>query len=387
MNIGLESTHIVKGDISGIPVYHYNLIKNLIKIELNNHFTLFYQSFLEPKNIDALKLLRTENVKLFKIAIPEPIIKATWRIFKFPPLDIFYSKLDIFHYSYYALMPIHNRKIKKIITIHDVTPLLLPEAHKLLTIDFFSRLIRFARNEADLIIAVSFATKNDLINYCKIPEKKIRVIYESTPENLINIDYTQRDTILVREKYHIGCGPYILYVGSLEPRKNLVRAIKAFSILKENSKFKDYKFLFVSGTRWKDKDLFNCVERLHIKSDLIFCGYVNDTVDLGLLYKNAELFIYPSLYEGFGLPPLEAMSLGVPVITSNVSSLPEVVGDAAIKINPYSVEEIYDAMRTVLSDSGLRAELSQKGIERAKMFSWEKVARETLAVYEEAMRL
>lgn len=389
MKIGIDATFIVRKITSGIPVYHYNLVKNILKINTSHEIMLCYQGFSNLGSISDIQQFLSSKTRLVKLAVPGPLLKAGWRFLKFPPLELFCRGLDVFHYSQYALIPIYGN-VKKIVTIYDVTPLLLPETHKFLTIDFFNRLIKFARNKADLIIAISLSTKNDLVNLCNVPEEKIRVVYGSMPDYLRD-DFTHEcsneQRRIFSKKYHIGNNPYLLYVGSLEPRKNLTRAIEAFSLLKKSKSFKDYKFIFVSGERWKDSSLFEAVRKYNVKDDVRFSGYLSDVNELKWLYKNAALFIYPSLYEGFGLPTLEAMSFGVPVVTSNISSLPEVVGDAAIKINPYKVEEIYEAIKAVILDEELRAKLGKEGIERAKMFSWEKSARETLAVYEEAHNL
>lgn len=177
--------------------------------------------------------------------------------------------------------------------------------------------------------------------------------------------------------------PYILYVGSIEPRKNLIRLLEAFAQLRHWSTRWD---LVVVGGRniWKSSPVGETTEKLELKHFVHFTGYIPDS-DLPGIYNGADLFVFPSLYEGFGLPVLEAMACGTPVITSNTSSLPEVAGDAALLVDPYNVEEIAAAMRHVLEDSALANDLRERGLEHAKKFSWEKTARQTISVYEKVL--
>jgi glycosyltransferase involved in cell wall biosynthesis len=175
---------------------------------------------------------------------------------------------------------------------------------------------------------------------------------------------------------------FSLFVGSLEPRKNVGTLIKAYAdYLKADPN--QYLLIITGGRGWLNHDIYTLVAELGIEQHVRFLGYIQES-DLRCLYSVAKVFVYPSLYEGFGLPPLEAMACGAPVITSHTSSLPEVVGDAAILIDPYNVEELFHALKTVLLDDDLRLQLRKKSLERAKLFSWTRTAQETLAVYQEA---
>ena len=234
---------------------------------------------------------------------------------------------------------------------------------------------------ADKIIAISHHTKNDIIQHFKIPEDKIKVIHLAANKNYKPL---QGDKInKIKQKYDLNC-PFILYVGGLAPNKNVKRLIQAFYKLKKQGI--NHKLILTGVKRWKYKSIFETIEKLNLQKDVIFTGYVPDE-DLPALYNAADLFVYPSLYEGFGLPPLEAMACGTPVITSNTSSLPEVVGDAGIMVNPYDVDELANKMYEVLTNDGLGEELSKKGLERAKLFSWKKCAEEHLKVYEEVYNM
>jgi glycosyltransferase involved in cell wall biosynthesis len=182
----------------------------------------------------------------------------------------------------------------------------------------------------------------------------------------------------VRGKYDIK-GEYLLYVGTLEPRKNVVRLLQAFHKLKREG-HTDYKLVITGAKGWLYQNIFSLISKLELHHQVIFTGWVPEE-ELPILMSGAQVLVYPSLYEGFGLPPLQAMACGTPVITSNISSMPEVVGDAAILIDPYNIDEIATAIHQVLSDGDLRQRMSQMGIERAKLFSLEKEARQTIEIF------
>ena len=229
----------------------------------------------------------------------------------------------------------------------------------------------------DKIIAISENTKNDLINLYRIAPERIKVIYVAADEVYRPMENPER-TAHIRQKYTLP-DRFILFVGVIEPRKNIVRLIKAYNQIKGKIQ---QKLIIVGKKGWLYEDVFKTVDRLSLNQDVNFLGYVPKE-DLAFLYTACDLFIYPSLYEGFGLPPLEAMACGAPVISSNTSSLPEVVGDAGILVTPTSTEELSAAMYKVLTDENLRNEMKLKGLERAKLFSWKKTAQETIKIYEE----
>jgi glycosyltransferase involved in cell wall biosynthesis len=213
--------------------------------------------------------------------------------------------------------------------------------------------------------------------YPFLREEKIRVINEAANENFKII---QAKDILddCMKRYNLP-EKFILYVGTLEPRKNIVRLLQAFSGVHEKT---GVPLTIVGKKGWKYKEIFNTFLDLNLEEKVLFTGYV-EPEELPALYNLATLFVYPSLYEGFGLPPLEAMQCGCPVVTSSVSSLPEVVGDAAIKVNPRSIQEIEQAMCRLLSDENLRNNYIEQGVKQAEKFSWERCARETYQVYQE----
>jgi len=228
-------------------------------------------------------------------------------------------------------------------------------------------------SKATGIIAVSQSTKDDLIHCLGIPDERISVVYEG-------IDHSLFQPVSHRIYHH----PYILFVGSEQPRKNFTTLLKAFSQLKSESRFKELKLVKVGTAGGQESEFRNqtigVVESLNLSREVIFTDFVPET-DLPAYYSGAEVFVLPSLYEGFGFPVLEAMACACPVITSNTSSLPEVVGEAGIMVDPHDADNLAQAMRRVLTDSELSNNMIRKGLAQAKRFTWEKAAEQTLEVY------
>lgn len=262
---------------------------------------------------------------------------------------------------------------KKIITICDVTPLLFPETHGRMNVWHHRFVLPAILKQADHIITISEASRADIIRCFKMQEDKVTVtllaadrMFKPAPDGIPGDDVVN----LPR--------PYILNVGTLEPRKNLAGLLRAFAAARRRGL---QQKLVITGARgWGNSPLAGLVRDLALDDAVVFTGFVDDN-DLPHLYKGADFFVYPSLYEGFGLPILEAMGCGTPVITSNVSSMPEVAGDAALLVDPRSEDELASAMLRVAGDGGLRAGMREQGIIQASSFSWEKTAQDTLAVY------
>jgi glycosyltransferase involved in cell wall biosynthesis len=257
-----------------------------------------------------------------------------------------------------------------IVTVHDLIRFSLGFAQETITEKILLKLDIRGIKRASHIIAVSQNTKDDLIKYLNIPDSKISVIYNGVDHGIF-----KPYTVKMLDK------PYILYVGSERPRKNLSRLFEAFAKLK--GEFPELKLakVGISG-RSKEyrKETMRKLNSLGLTGDVIFVEYITE-LDLACYYSSAALLAYPSLYEGFGFPLLEAMACGCPVVTSNTSSLPEIVGEAGIMVNPYDTDSLAQAMRRVLTDDKLRDDMVRKGLEQAKRFSWEKAAGETLEVY------
>jgi glycosyltransferase involved in cell wall biosynthesis len=270
----------------------------------------------------------------------------------------------------------------KIATCLDLIGLTLKE-YDFIDRRFKSYSIKSMR-EANKIITISDYTKNELIKYTKISADKIKTIYLGADDEFKKL--SSDEIADARLEYNLPEN-FILYVGSEQSRKNFPLLIKAFYNLKKKYNLKEIKLVKAGSPQISEvqrRKIFDLIEQLNLQDDVIFTDYVSDEY-LVKLYNAADLFVYPSLYEGFGLPPLEAMACGCPVITSNTSSLPEVVGEAGIMIDPNDINSLTESMYTVLTDKGLKEELSKKSLERAKMFSWKKTAAETWKIYEQVL--
>jgi glycosyltransferase involved in cell wall biosynthesis len=269
--------------------------------------------------------------------------------------------------------------IPTVATCLDIIPLIYKE-NSGMSLNLVKYNLR-GMKKADKIITISEHTKKDLIKYLKISPEKIETIllgvdptFQVLPEKKINE---------IRKKYKLP-EKFILYLGSEQPRKNFQTLLKSFKDLIKNSDLKDIKLLKVGSSQISEIErnkIYNLIESLGIKDEVIFKGYVLES-DLSSIYNAADLLVYPSLYEGFGLPPLEGMASGTPVITSNTSSLPEVVGDAGIMVDPMDVNALTESIYQVLTDTDLKNKMIRKGLERSKMFTWEKTAQKTFNIYE-----
>ena len=266
--------------------------------------------------------------------------------------------------------------IPSVVTIHDMTLTLFPRLHPLKKHLVARPIIPLAARHAAAIITVSHSAKADIVRLLGVPAGKVHVIYEAAAPMFRPRPRTEVDA--VRERYGLH-GRYILYVGTIEPRKNLVRLIEAYARLRARGL--PHKLLLVGQRGWHDRPIYARVEQLGLGDDVIFTGYV-PTADLPALYNLAEVFAFPSLYEGFGLPIIEAMACGAPVVTSCASSPGEIAGDAALTVDPLSVEALAVALETALTQPILADTLRERGLARAASLSWAAAARQTLAVYQ-----
>jgi glycosyltransferase involved in cell wall biosynthesis len=274
-----------------------------------------------------------------------------------------------------GVVPLAFTHARCVATIHDVIPYVYPHTSTTLDWLIYRFWLPFAVRCLDMIITDSQQSKTDIVRHLLVkPEKVVVVPLAANPHYCL----CQEETVQIVIARHKITTPYILYVGALEARKNLPRLLEAYAQLLQWSA--NWKLVVVGARKWKYSPIFETVMRLGLENHMHFMGFVPED-DLPALYNGADLFAFPSLYEGFGLPVLEAMACGTPVITSNVSSLPEVAGNAALLVDPYNVDELADAMRRILSAPALVADLRARGLERARQFSWERTAQETLAVY------
>jgi glycosyltransferase involved in cell wall biosynthesis len=286
--------------------------------------------------------------------------------------------VDIFHSS--DVLPWRHPDALNVTTIYDLTPLLLPEYHTQNTRDLHEAKYKFAQEQADVIITISEATKRDIVTNLHIPEKRIHVVYGGVAaEYHVPPDVAAMKALLA--SHGLAPGGYVLYVGTLEPRKNLVRLIEAYHAVRLATPHAP-PLVLIGAAGWEFRAVFARIEELELEEHVRYLGRV-DRAHLPLFYAGARFFIFPSLYEGFGLPPLEAMACGTPVIVSDVSSLPEVVDDAGYLVDPKDTQAIAAAMLELLHDeTGRCAELAELGRKQASQFSWAHAATRLLSVYE-----
>jgi glycosyltransferase involved in cell wall biosynthesis len=293
-------------------------------------------------------------------------------------LDRLLPECDVFHATEHLLPRL--KATHTVLTIHDLIFLLFPEYHLPLNKWFLNRFVPIFVRRADAIIAISKCTKGDLIRYYSVPSEKIKVIYEGVDARFQPV--TEPDALArVRAIYGLP-ERFILYVGTIEPRKNLSTLLEAYRLLREEGL--EHRLIIVGRKGWLYRDFFQRLRRLGLEGEVIFPGFVSDE-DLPALYSAADLFVFPSLYEGFGLPPLEAMACGTPVIASNSSSLPEVIGDAGIMVDPLDVGGLLRAIELVLRDERMRRGMRARGLKQAAKFSWERAAAMTMEVYQSVL--
>lgn len=286
------------------------------------------------------------------------------------------GELDLLHSI--AFVPPRTYSGITVMTVFDLTFLLYPKTQKWTGRFWWNLLGLRGMQNADHLIAISESTKNDLCRLPGIEGNKVSVIYPFTPEHF----KPQSNRGATISKYHLP-DPFILYVGTLERRKNISNLLRAFALLKQDQSIR-HNLVLVGQPGWLYDDIFQTLDQLNIKQDVMLLGYIPDE-DLPSIYSCADLFVYLSRYEGFGFPVLEAMSCGTPVLSSSASSLPEVIGEAGITVPSDDIEEAANQMKQILSDTNLQKALISKGFAQAASFSKERFARETLAVYEQVI--
>ncbi len=297
------------------------------------------------------------------------------------PVALRRERVDLFHAPHYVLPPlIHCRSV---VTIHDCIHLMFPQyLPNRFAYTYAKAQLWTAAHRSDRILTVSETSKLDILRRFHVPADKVTVVYNAIDERLA-VPPDEEEFERVRARYQLK-DPFALYVGNIKPHKNLERPIDAFHELRQEPAFESLKLVIIGDEISKYQGLRRAVHRHKLHKHVRFFGFV-PLGTLSVLYRLASIFVFPSLYEGFGLPPLESMYFGTPVVTSNVSSLPEVVGDAAVLVDPYDTTSIADGMRRALTDEDLRAWLRVRGAARAREFSWEQSVARIREVYGEVM--
>ncbi len=372
MKIAIDVSQVVYG--TGVSKYIENLIDALLKIDHKNEYILFGSSLRQRNKLNRFKEKNSQypNVIFKFLPLPLSFLELMWNKLHIFPIDKVIGQIDIFHSSDWIQPPISSKHTKKITTIHDMVVYLFPSStHPRILANQKKRMLH-VKQEVDLIIADSKATKEDIIKFLQIPQEKIEVIYLASSNDFR--PQTDEAINAVLEKYKIK-KPYIFSVATKEPRKNIQKLLEVFEKILQMPKYKYQNLQLVLSGKFGWGDEFGS------KENVIWTDYI-PSEDLIALYSGCRVFVYPSLYEGFGLPILEAMACGAPVITSNNSSMAEIAKDTAILIDPRSEGQMKKAIELILD---LKLDDYQKivnaSLTRARKFNWPKTARETLALY------
>lgn len=379
MNIGIDANCIIF-DRSGFGRYARELIKNILKYDQKNHYFL-YASFIrkpERRKIldDLVSQANSKNATVKIIPIP-----AAWKEFLtgFPisSKNFIRENLDLYFAPHYAGIPVKGFE-HNIVSIQDLVFMKYPEHRGRRLSRYYLKRTKIALKNCEQIIASSGSTKKDLIELLDVPKEKIEVVHLGVdPDFSVSKNAVKSREII--NQYVVRDKKYILSVSTLEPRKNLKTLIKAFSLLPHQFK-RDYQIVLVGASGWNNRELKETIQDYNLQDKVTFTGFVPDE-HLAQIYSGASVFVFASFYEGFGLPPLEAMAAGTPVICSNTSSLPEVVGRAAVLFDPADEEALARSLEKVLRTPKMVERLIRRGLTQAKKFSWKKTALQTVAIF------
>jgi glycosyltransferase involved in cell wall biosynthesis len=353
----------------GIGTYIRNLLRQLARMDRQTEFVILCR----PDDRATLATLgenfRTVTETAGNYSVMEQVAV---------PLALMREKVTLFHAPHYVLPPLV--RCTSVVTIHDCIHLMFPQYLPSRFAYLYARTsIRLAARRATRVMTVSESSKRDILRFVDTEPDKIDVIYNAYDERFA-IDPREEDVVRVRERYQLE-SEFVLYAGNVKPHKNLERLIEAFHLVRRRG-LDHLKLVLIGDEISKYTALRRAVHHYQLHKYVRFLGYLPEQT-LAVMYRLAGVFVFPSLYEGFGLPPLEAMASGTPVVTSNVSSLPEVAGDAAVLVDPYDPQAIADGIFQVLTDERLRRDLRRKGVARAGMFSWEQSVRRIRAIYGE----
>lgn len=377
MRIAIEIQPILEKHMTGVGFYTYEMVKRLRDLKaLEDEYYLLGMDFFNNANrldpyLDKKVELRTNGMMHYGI------YRRIWHLMPFLDYGKFFgTEADIFHFFNFVSPP--YVKGKTIVTVYDMVYKMFPDTMEKANYKKLDRNLKSSCDRADAILTISENSKREIVRFLNVPEEKVFIINPAVDHYIYRPIDDMDEVGRVIDKYNLP-DKYFLYLGTLEPRKNIKSIIEAFKILKDRHN-SDYGLVLAGKKGWMYDSIFEMVKRLELEDSVFFPGYIDDS-DKPYLYAGARAFLFPSLYEGFGMPPLEAMACGTPVIVSNTSSLPEVVGDAGIMIPPNDIEKMSDSMYNIAQDYEFYSDLRQKGLRQADMFSWDKSVKELLSLY------
>lgn len=374
LNIGIDISPLTSFSRTGVGEYTYELLNALFDIDAENQYFLFYNGF---KNVsDCIPKWSQKNVHFVRTGWPNKLFHSSLLFLRWPKMDrIIEQKMGVtLDYFFSPNIGFHSvsKKCKHILTLHDLSFEIFPECFS-----FKRRLWHVLLSpkkpckKASIVLVPSENTKRDIVDIYGIDPEKIKVIYSGL-SSTFHSDLVPHNNSDLKNKYKLP-SKYILFLGTIEPRKNIEGLIDAFQILQKD--FPEYYLLIAGAPGWKNKHIFAAIEK---NENVQYIGYVAPE-DKPALYAGASVFVYPSLYEGFGFPVLEAFAAGAPVVTSARSSLPEIAGDAAYYVNPYNSFEIAEGMKQLVEDTELSTLFIQKGFLQIQKFQWQKTAEQFIA--------
>ncbi len=373
MRIGIDYTSAARQS-AGIGRFTRELVRAALALDEDNDYRLLVAGRQPVAQAHLPRASR--RYRLVQTPISERNLVRLWHRLQIPlPVEVFLGRVDIFHSPDFVLPPV--ARAVKVLTIHDLSFLRVPECADPRLRWYLGQVVPRSVRRADFLLADSESTRRDLVELLGVPPERVQVIYGGVDAMFAPVEDAEA-LRRAREKYARG-RPFILAVGTLEPRKNYPTLIRAFARARQAARL-PHALVIVGRKGWVYEPIFAAVDDLGLHDEVIFPGFVPDE-ELPALYNGADVLVTPSFYEGFGLPALEAMACGTPVIVSDVSSLPEVVGEAGVRIDPRDEAGLAEAIVRVVGDSALRAGLREAGLRRAREFTWDRAARELLGVY------
>lgn len=373
MIIGIDIRVLGSEIKSGIEEYTENLLAHLLPLDKSIKFKLFYSSF--RRDIKQYDWMSLKNVGLYKFKIPNRLLFLSSGLFNSPKIDKLMGGVDVFFSPHFFLTSLSSA-CKRVTTFHDLSYIHYPELFLLRQRIWhnFEMNPSWQSRFSDKIISVSQSTKNDLVKFYGIDPAKIEVIYSGISQDMRRP--SEEELSKFRAKHNLP-DKFILFLGKLEPRKNIAGLIRAFDVIKSKRSFPDLKLVIVGSKGWLYDDIFKEIGNHGYRDDIVLKSFIPDN-ERKFYYSLAQVFVYPSLFEGFGFPPLEAMACGTPVIVSNGSSLPEIVGNAGLLMKPNNIDEIADLVSLILTDVKLKDRMVSIGHARSSFFNWDKTAQKTL---------
>ncbi len=368
MRVGIDVSPLTLAR-TGVGQYTHALLRQLLRLGDGTEFRGL-SSGLGAMDAAALEGLAAHR----HVRVPTRALYQAWSCLRWPKADRLIGGVDVYHATNYFLPP--TSTARRVVTIYDLAFLRVPALCSPKIVGPFSRGVRRFAREADAILVCSEATRRDVVELLEVPEQKTAVAHGAVDEDFVPVPRDEAARILAG-RYGIET-PFLLFVSTIEPRKNVPGLLRAFARVSDEF---PHQLVLIGGTGWNSEDVDPLIAELGIASRVRRMGYLPNRRDLPLFYSAADCFVFPSFYEGFGLPVLEAMTCGCPVVTSKRSSLPEVAGDAAAYADPEDVESIAGAVRAVLADASRRDAMRVQGLSQAQRFSWEHCARVTMEMY------